>query len=106
MSPDGKRLLDNGRVIFHDVGSQPVIEGPKLFKIDGTYYILAPAGGVAKGWQAVLRSKDIYGPYEDKVVLHTGGTKIGLFNVNPNIAQSSGYADFDWFRFGASEDQD
>jgi beta-xylosidase len=76
MSPDGERLLDNGKVIFHDADRQPVIEGPKLFRIDGYYYILAPAGGVAKGWQTVLRSKDIYGPYEDKVVLHTGGTKI------------------------------
>jgi len=76
MSPDGKKLLDNGRVIFHDVDKQPVIEGPKLYKIDGYYYILAPAGGVVSGWQTVLRSKNIYGPYEDKVVLHTGDTKI------------------------------
>jgi beta-xylosidase len=76
MSPDGKRLLDNGTAIFSDVSRQPVIEGPKFFKIDDWYYILAPAGGVQKGWQAVLRSKNVYGPYENKVVLHTGGTKI------------------------------
>jgi beta-xylosidase len=76
MSPDGKKLLDNGRVIFENIDRQPVIEGPKLFKIDGWYYILAPAGGVATGWQTVLRSKNIYGPYEDKIVLHSGGTRI------------------------------
>jgi len=27
------------------------------------------------------------------------GAKVGLFNVNPNIQDSKGYADFDWFRF-------
>ena len=28
------------------------------------------------GWQTVLRSKNIYGPYEDKIVLHQGKTNI------------------------------
>jgi beta-xylosidase len=28
MSPDGKELLDNGRVIYSNVDKQPVIEGP------------------------------------------------------------------------------
>lgn len=76
MSPDGRRLLDNGRIIFEDVKKQPVIEGPKLFKIDGWYYVLAPAGGVATGWQTTLRSKNIYGPYEDRIVMHSGRTNI------------------------------
>ena len=26
------------------------------------------------------------------------GAKVGLFNINPNIEDSKGYADFDWFR--------
>jgi len=76
MSKDGRKLLDNGTVIFHDVNKQPIIEGPKFLKKDGYYYILAPAGGVPTGWQAVLRSKEIYGPYEDKIVLHQGDTEI------------------------------
>lgn len=76
MSNDGKQLLDNGKVIYHNVEEQPVIEGPKIMKKDGLYYILAPAGGVKKGWQAVLRSKNIYGPYEAKTVLHKGNTDI------------------------------
>lgn len=76
MSKDGKRLLDNGTIIFHDEERQPIIEGPKFLKKDGYYYIFAPAGGVPKGWQTVLRSKNIYGPYEDKIVLHTGNTEI------------------------------
>lgn len=76
MSPDGKSLLDNGKIIYHNVDEQPVIEGPKMMKKDGYYYILAPAGGVQTGWQAVLRSKNIYGPYEAKTVLHKGNTEI------------------------------
>jgi beta-xylosidase len=76
MTPDGKQLLDNGKIIYHDVSKQPTIEGPKFFKKDGYYYILAPAGGVPTGWQTVLRSKNIYGPYEDKIVLHQGNTAI------------------------------
>lgn len=76
MSADGKHLLDNGKVIYHNEAEQPVIEGPKIMKKDGLYYILAPAGGVKKGWQAVLRSKNIYGPYEAKTVLHMGNTNI------------------------------
>ena len=65
MSPDGKKILANGQFIFKDA-TQPVIEGPKLFKKDGYYYILSPAGGVPVGWQVALRSKNIYGPYEAK----------------------------------------
>ena len=75
MSPDGKKLLDNGTEIFRDK-SQLTIEGPKFLKKDGYYYIFAPAGGVTPGWQAVLRSKNIWGPYESKVVMHTGNTTI------------------------------
>ncbi len=76
MSPDGKRLLDNGRILYTNLEKQPVIEGPKLLKINGWYYILAPAGGVPTGWQTVLRSRNIYGPYEDKIVLQQGNTAV------------------------------
>lgn len=76
MSEDGKKLLDNGTIIFHDTTKQPTIEGPKFLKKSGYYYIFTPAGGVSTGWQTVLRSKHIYGPYEDKIVLHKGNTDI------------------------------
>ncbi len=75
LSPDGNKLLDNGTEIYRDP-AQRTIEGPKFLKKDGYYYIFAPAGGVSTGWQTVLRSKNIYGPYEVKVVLHTGNTEI------------------------------
>ncbi len=32
MSPDGKKLLDNGTVIYHDPAVLPVLEGPKFLK--------------------------------------------------------------------------
>ncbi|MBN1559067.1 family 43 glycosylhydrolase [candidate division KSB1 bacterium] len=44
--------------------------------MNGYYYIFAPAGGVATGWQTVLRSRNVFGPYEDKIVLAQGETSI------------------------------
>jgi beta-xylosidase len=76
MSKDGKRLLDNGKVIVEDPVKLPVLEGPKLYKNDGWYYILAPIGGVSTGQQVVLRSRKIDGPYETKTVLHQGKTAV------------------------------
>ncbi|MCD8540373.1 MAG: family 43 glycosylhydrolase, partial [Leadbetterella sp.] len=52
------------------------VEGPKMYKRNGYYYLSAPAGGVATGWQLILRSKNIYGPYEEKVVLRQGDTPV------------------------------
>lgn len=75
LSSDGMQILDNGVSIYRDT-TQPTIEGPKFLKKKGYYYILAPAGGVPTGWQTVLRSKNIYGPYEAKIVLHQGDTDI------------------------------
>jgi len=72
MSADGTKLLDDGLTVY----TGPVAEGTKIFKKDGYYYISIPEGGVGNGWQTVLRSKNIYGPYEKKVVLETGSTGI------------------------------
>ena len=72
MSEDGTKLLDDGALVFDGHAKHPTIEGPKLYKRNGYYYILAPAGGVGTGWQVAMRSKNIYGPYEDKVVLEQG----------------------------------
>jgi len=76
MAPDGSRLLGEGVVIADGEERFPTIEGPKFHKRDGWYYVLAPAGGVATGWQLALRSRHIYGPYEDRIVLHQGKTPI------------------------------
>lgn len=76
MSVDGKRVLDEGKVIVEDPEHLPILEGPKLYKRDGYYYIFAPFGGVGSGAQAVLRSRNIYGPYEHRIVLAQGSTNI------------------------------
>jgi beta-xylosidase len=76
MSADGKHMLDDGKIIVQDSEHLPVLEGPKLYKRDGYYYIFAPIGGVSGGSQVVLRSREIYGPYEHRVVLAQGSTHI------------------------------
>ena len=76
MSPDGKMVLDDGKEIVRDQQNLPTLEGPKLYKRNGYYYIFAPFGGVGTGSQVVLRSMSIDGPYEHRVVLHQGDTRI------------------------------
>jgi beta-xylosidase len=76
MNSDGTQILDDGIVVFDGHANQPTIEGPKFYKHNGYYYIFAPAGGVKPGWQTILRSKSVFGPYEDKKVLEQGETKV------------------------------
>lgn len=76
LSSDGSRIIDKGQIVFDGHATHPTIEGPKLYKRNGYYYIFAPAGGVTSGWQTILRSKNIYGPYQDKIVLEQGNTHI------------------------------
>ncbi|ECR8692068.1 glycoside hydrolase 43 family protein [Salmonella enterica] len=76
MSCDGKQLLDEGRIIFDGTCSHPTIEGPKCYKRNGLYYIFAPAGGVERGWQTVLRSESMTGPWIAKNILHQGNTPV------------------------------
>lgn len=75
MAPDASRLLGEGQIIV-DAPHHPFLEGPKVHKLNGWYYILAPGGGVPQGWQVVYRSRNIYGPFEEKVVLEKGSTPI------------------------------
>ena len=72
MSADGRQLLDDGVIVY----TGPVAEGTKFMKRDGYYYLIIPEGGVGGGWQTVLRSRNIYGPYEKRVVLEQGSTAI------------------------------
>ncbi len=68
MTEDGKKVIDDGKTIVDDPKQLPTLEGPKLYKRDGYYYIFAPFGGVGKGSQAALRAKNIYGPWESRSV--------------------------------------
>ncbi|QGZ42909.1 beta-xylosidase [Pseudoduganella flava] len=77
MRADGTALLDAGITIVEDKVNLPVLEGPKLYKRNGWYYIFAPIGGVGTGPQAVLRARQITGPYEYRTVLHPGNGLAG-----------------------------
>jgi beta-xylosidase len=69
MSTDGTSVLDRGTIVYDGHELDPTIEGPKVYKRNEYYYLFAPAGGVSTGWQLILRSKSIYGPYERKVAM-------------------------------------
>jgi len=76
MSIDGTKLMGNSCMVFDGHRDHPTVEGPKFYKRNGYYYIFAPAGGVAPGWQIALRSKNVFGPYEVKKVMESGNTDI------------------------------
>ncbi len=65
-----------GEIIYDGRLTDPTIEGPKLYQRGDYFYLFAPAGGVPNGWQLVLRSKNIAGPYERRVVLRQGLTDL------------------------------
>ena len=76
LTPDGRKALGDGVTVFDGGERHPTIEGPKLYRRNGWTYIFAPAGGVKSGWQTVLRSRGILGPYEDRIVLAQGATAV------------------------------
>jgi len=94
MSADGKTVLDAGKVIVEEPQRLPVLEGPKLIKRKGFYYIFAPYGGVGEGPQAVLRSRNIYGPYEFRTVLSQGNTRVQAPHQGGYVETPSGQG---WF---------
>jgi beta-xylosidase len=55
------------------------LEGTHVYKINGYYYLYCTYGGL-DGIQVALRSKNIYGPYEEKVVIRdtTHGVNFGI----------------------------
>ncbi len=76
LNAEGTKTLDEGVMVYDGHDLDPTVEGPKFYKRNSYYYIFAPGGGVATGWQTVLRSKNIYGPYERKVVMDQGGSMV------------------------------
>ena len=94
LSPDGRSVVGEGTQVFEGTARHPTIEGPKFYKRAGWYYVFAPAGGVAEGWQTVLRSRNVLGPYEDRIVLARGTTDV-------NGPHQGGWVDTpggeDWF---------
>lgn len=60
------------------------LEGTHIYKLNGYYYLYCTYGG-GDGFQVALRSRNIWGPYEEKVVIHEPDRK----NVNFGIHQGA-----------------
>lgn len=77
MNKEGTAVISDPVLVFDgNDGVNHTIEGAKFYKRNGFYYLFAPAGGVVSGWQLVMRSKDVYGPYEARIVIAQGKTDI------------------------------
>lgn len=97
MAPDATCLLDDAGVDIIDGGDHPgyhTVEGPKLYKAHGYYYVFAPAGGVEQGWQAVFRSRALAGPYEVRNVMDQGDTPVNGPHQGAWVSAPNGR---DWF---------
>jgi len=105
LSADGHKTVDGGVDVIvgqklppveTSIGPAPwhTIEGPKLYKRNGWYYIFVPAGGVPGGWQAVFRSHNIAGPYEARDVLDQGKSDVNGPHQGAWVTSASGE---DWF---------
>lgn len=77
LNDDGTAAIASPVMVYDgNDGVNHTVEGPKFYKRNGYYYILAPAGGVVGGWQIALRSRSVYGPYEVRTVMAQGDTSI------------------------------
>lgn len=96
MSADATRVLDSGTHVINgeDFPGYTTIEGPKFYKRDGWYWIFAPAGGVATGWQSVFRSRSPLGPYEGRKVLEQGTSPVNGPHQGAWVTSLEGQ---DWF---------
>jgi beta-xylosidase len=75
MAPNGRHLLTGDWEMVH-APHHPYLEGPKVHKRNGWYYVMAPGGGVPQGWQVAFRSRSLGGPWEEKIVLAQGRTAV------------------------------
>ena len=94
LSADATRTISPSRIVFDGHEAHETCEGPKFYKRNGYYYIFHPAGGVPTGWQVVLRSKNVYGPYEWKNVLAQGNSPVNGPHQGGWVDTPSGE---DWF---------
>jgi beta-xylosidase len=94
MTPDATKANDDDVMVFDGHVDNSTCEGPKFYKRNGYYYIFAPAGGVPLGWQLVLRSKSVTGPYEVRKVMAQGKSKINGPHQGAWVTTVTGE---DWF---------
>lgn len=94
MLPDATKVNDDEVLVFDGHKGNSTVEGPKFYKRNGYYYIFAPAGGVPAGWQLALRSKNVFGPYEYRVVMAQGKAEINGPHQGAWVTTVAGE---DWF---------
>lgn len=94
LSADGTKAIGSPRIVFDGGQANHTTEGPKLYKRDGYYWIMCPAGGVQMGWQLAMRSNNIYGPYEARKVMVQGNTDINGPHQGAWVHTAQGE---DWF---------
>lgn len=83
------KLLEEPRLIWAGTGGiWP--EGPHLYKVDGTYYLLISEGGTSYGHAlTVARSKSPWGPFE----AHPGNPILTHRDLREHPLQALGHAD-------------
>lgn len=94
LNAEATEAITASRLVFDGHEQHETVEGPKFYKRAGFYYLFAPAGGVATGWQLVLRANNPYGPYEAKKVLAQGKTTINGPHQGAWVDTPTGQ---DWF---------
>ena len=95
MNAEGTACISGEVMVFDgNRDGHHTVEGAKIYKRNGYYYIFAPAGGVATGWQLVMRADNIYGPYEARNVMDQGNSDINGPHQGAWIDTPSGE---DWF---------
>lgn len=76
MNPEATEVISEDFPVFDGHDGNDTCEGAKIHKYNGYYYIFFPAGGVKDGWQMVIRSKNIYGPYESRKIMDQGKSSL------------------------------
>ncbi|BCY08982.1 glycoside hydrolase 43 family protein [Actinoplanes sp. L3-i22] len=96
MKPDLEAPIGPATVIVDggDIDGCRTLEGPKWYRHDDWYWIFAPAGGVAGGWQYAMRSRHVFGPYEPRIVLAQGSTGVNGPHQGAWVDTGAGE---DWF---------
>lgn len=87
-SPSEQRMLGEAQTIF--ASHEGFFEGPHIYKRNGYYYLFAADTGTGEGHgQSILRSRELYGPYE----AYEGNSIMTARNHPELLLQKSGHGD-------------
>ncbi|GHU46520.1 glycoside hydrolase 43 family protein [Clostridia bacterium] len=101
-----KRLLPETAKIIYKGTNVKLVEGPHLYKINGSYYIFAAEGGTVYTHQEVVAKSDsLWGGYKTQPgnADNPGGAFLGAFNHSENYLQKCGHGSLiqhengDWY---------